>query len=169
MDEDRTPQFVKVAELDPDSIGVNLILKVVEVRAEAVVRGHLSSEPPRRFVEVLAGDSTASIILHLSDPVHIAACRPGSTIAVRKGRVATSARGGKLQLRVGAFGTLQEAPFDAPFSVNCLANMSEGSFALRNDTDATSLISMMMPEHPQDQHNQKQSRLMDTGNEYKQM
>ena len=107
----RKPTFLKVAEIDPNARGVNLVAKCMSV-----------SDPVNGVFEVVLGDDTGIVTLRSTEQ-----CKPGSTLVLRNSRV--SMFRGRLRLEIDKWGKLASAD-SASFSVNCAKDISAVEYEL---------------------------------------
>ena len=110
----RKPTFLKVAEIDPNARGVNLVAKCVSV-----------SDAVNCISDVVIGDDTGIVTLRLR---MTDACKPGSTLVLRNSRV--SMLKGRLRLEVDKWGKIHAAETPALFTVNCSKDISAVEYEL---------------------------------------
>mmetsp|Transcript_24085 Transcript_24085/g.74963 ORF Transcript_24085/g.74963 Transcript_24085/m.74963 type:complete len:126 (-) Transcript_24085:17-394(-) len=91
--------FVKVGDIRPDSCPVNTIIKVVSSEVKLQCLGY----PNRRFVEVVVGDETGTVLLR-AQHAHIKLCSVGATLVVRGARVEMF--DGRIRLELGRWSRL---------------------------------------------------------------
>ncbi|CEL94242.1 unnamed protein product [Vitrella brassicaformis CCMP3155] len=109
----KKPTFIKVDQLQPDSRGVNVILKVKT--------SHTKLEKDRqdgskmRIGEAIAGDDTGMVTLTLRGE-QIETCQPGKTIVVRNGKIQMFK--GHIRLEVDKWGKIVQAEEEAKFEIN---------------------------------------------------
>merc|ERR1712048_629322 len=70
----KKPKFNKVAKINPDSKGVNLLLKCVKA-------------PEGETKEALCGDETGTLILSISSDAQLALCKAGAMLRVQHANV----------------------------------------------------------------------------------
>merc|ERR1711972_391570 len=70
-------KFAKVAEIKPDSKGLNLNVKIAAEPTAVEAKG-------RTFHEVLCGDASGTVVLSLT-PDQVATCTEGKTVDIRNG------------------------------------------------------------------------------------
>lgn len=125
------PQFIKCSELDPESKGINLILKVVEVKT-ILERKKLDGHPVT-IGEALVGDSSASILLTWRNEQG-SFLKPGQCIYVRNGKVEMFKN--HMRLAVDKWGLMEVATDldsqQVQEQVNTAINLSDTEYELIN-------------------------------------
>mmetsp|Transcript_89199 Transcript_89199/g.139657 ORF Transcript_89199/g.139657 Transcript_89199/m.139657 type:complete len:120 (+) Transcript_89199:22-381(+) len=115
--------FTKVADIKPDSTQINTIVKVLTSEVKLQCLGN-SSAP--RFTEVVVGDETGTVVLHVHG-VQAECCKPGVALVVRGARVEMF--GGHIRLELGKWSRLR--PIEgAAFVPNSERDISGTEFAL---------------------------------------
>merc|ERR1711972_766842 len=75
----KKPKFGKVGSIDPDSKGLNLMLKCVKCE-------EVEGSTPKSWTAVL-GDETGIVTFSLREASYAEACVPGSSVRVQNARV----------------------------------------------------------------------------------
>lgn len=97
----RKPTFSKVADLQPGTKGLNLILKVVSITPAVERVGH---DNTLKIVEATVGDETGCVILSARNE-QVDLLKQGATIVIRNGRVDLFNK--RMRLKVDKWGRLQ--------------------------------------------------------------
>jgi len=113
---------VKIADIRPDTLQVNAIVKVMSTEVKLQCMGH----PDRKIAEVVVGDETGTMVLRV--PLsQIKVCNPGTALVVRGARVELF--NGFVRLELGRWSRLD--PIEgAAFAPNRDVDMSLATYAL---------------------------------------
>jgi len=116
----RERSFVKVKDLTPTSRGVNIIVKVLEVKS---VRTVFSRRDHRehKVAEILVGDETGVVLLSLWDE-NIDKVQEGDVIEIGNGYVSLFRN--EMRLNVGFYGSLKKSSKSIE-SINYSRDMSK--------------------------------------------
>eukprot|EP00931_Biecheleriopsis_adriatica_P096639 TRINITY_DN70293_c0_g1_i1.p2 TRINITY_DN70293_c0_g1~~TRINITY_DN70293_c0_g1_i1.p2 ORF type:complete len:135 (+),score=30.19 TRINITY_DN70293_c0_g1_i1:35-406(+) len=115
--------FVKVNGIRPDSVFVDLVVKVVSCDA----RLHCLSGAGLQMADATVGDETGTVMLRLSGQ-HARLCDPGATLVVRGARVEIFE--GQIRLELGRWSRLTPLAMPAAFVPNTGNDISGVEHAL---------------------------------------
>jgi len=115
-------KFWKVKELVSSQCGVNIILKVVQVKYAMIFSFY--GEQKRR-ADVLAGDDTGVITMSVTGK-DIDTCATGMPVIVRNGTIEST--DGRLTIEIGRWGSVQQAPSEVLFEVKVQRKLSSIDF-----------------------------------------
>jgi replication factor A1 len=121
----KKPVFVKVSDLQPETRGHNLIVKVGEVKM--VLNRTRSDGTKLSIAEAKIGDSTGCILLTArNDQIDIV--KPGATVIVRNSKVEMFK--GHMRLGVDKWGLIEPAKEELKEDINTAENLSETEYEL---------------------------------------
>ena len=113
----KKPVFSKVSEIDPNSHGLNLVLKVVRV----------AEESQKGFTEIVAGDDTGLVTLRLTaEQIELAIVN--TTVVLRNARVVMIQ--GRIRLQIDKWGKFNTAELSAAFEPNYQIDVSAVEYQL---------------------------------------
>jgi len=113
-------EYTKVADLKPNFVDVNAIVKVVSVSSPRTVISRRSGRE-HRIAEALVGDETGSVVLTLRDEM-IEMLKTDQVLEIRSGY--TTLYKGSLRLNVGKKGEVRKANVEIA-TVNTKNNLSQ--------------------------------------------
>eukprot|EP00922_Rhytidocystis_sp_ex-Travisia-forbesii_P000300 GHVS01000459.1.p1 GENE.GHVS01000459.1~~GHVS01000459.1.p1 ORF type:complete len:149 (-),score=35.18 GHVS01000459.1:335-781(-) len=128
----RKAVFTKVSQLDPNSLGVNLVVKVVSVTAKAAERKGKVPTPGDRTGEAVVGDASGAVTMSLRKE-QLELCAEGRTVVIRNGVVKMAKQ--HMRLEVNKWGKMEPAQEEADFTVNIKNDMSGVEYELVSVTD----------------------------------
>jgi len=117
----KKPKFIKVEQVNPDSRGVNCILKCVSCKETEGGDGNPSG---LRIWEAVCGDETGVITLSMRDEKLAAVCKPGASVRMQNSKVVMVK--GYIRLNIDKWACLKPADSD----LDCEPKM-------KNDLSAT--------------------------------
>ena len=113
-------EYTKVADLKPNFVDVNAIVKVVSVSSPRTVISRRSGRE-HRIAEALVGDETGSVVLTLRDEM-IGMLKTDQVLEIRSGY--TTLYKGSLRLNVGRKGEVRKTNVEIA-TVNTKNNLSQ--------------------------------------------
>jgi len=114
----RKPKFVKVKSINPDSKGLNLMLKCVT--CEEVEEG--------KSWKAVLGDDTGVVTFSLRDADKASLCKPGSSVRVQNARVSMTKS--HINIFIDKFGVLKAADEPLAEDVNSTKDISATEYEL---------------------------------------
>ena len=130
----RKPQFTKVDDLSPASIGFNLIVKVGKIEP---IMNRLNLDGTRlKISEALIGDKSASIILSLRND-QIDMVKEGNCLILRNAKI-DMVNNGYMRVAIDRWGLIEEVEDKQEViitQVNAQKNLSDVEYELVKDAD----------------------------------
>lgn len=116
----KKPKFGKVSSLNPDSKGLNLMLKCV--KCEEVEAG------AAKMWEAVLGDDTGVVTFRLRDSTHADLCKPGSSLRIQNAKVVMF--NGRIRVVADKWSVLKTADEKLDFEPKTAKDISETEFEL---------------------------------------
>eukprot|EP00440_Ansanella_granifera_P055488 gb/GFBE01060152.1/.p1 GENE.gb/GFBE01060152.1/~~gb/GFBE01060152.1/.p1 ORF type:complete len:867 (+),score=307.40 gb/GFBE01060152.1/:1-2601(+) len=121
----RKPKFIKVDQVNPDSRGVNLMLKCVSCKETEGGDGNPSG---LRIWEAVCGDDTGVVTLSIRNPDIAAVCKPDASLRMQNSKVVMIK--GFIRLNIDKWAVLKPADSPVDFEVNSKNDISGVEYEL---------------------------------------
>lgn len=118
----RKPKWTKVEKINPESKGINLMLKCISCKEVTVEGG------PSRIWEATVGDETGSVILQLRNEELAKVCEAGASLRMQNAKSVMVK--GYIRVAVDKWAVLKKADEAVSFEPKTEKNMSTVEFEL---------------------------------------
>jgi len=119
------PKFIKVKELEPGSRGLNVILKVGDVKT--VLERKRPDQSNLHIAEAVVGDATGAILLTARND-QVSHLKKGATVTLRNAKIEMFK--GHMRLAVDKWGKLETSSTQLQEDINTTENLSETEYEL---------------------------------------